>query len=77
MGQKLTEVVIHLTETLDDTGVHGLEQELRARNGVVSATHRSGRNHLMVVVFDRDAIHPTNLLAPMKAHGYHAQLIGL
>ncbi len=63
-GQQLTDVVIRLTEALDETGVHGLEQELCARTGVVSATHRPGRNHLMVVVFDRDAIRPASLLIP-------------
>lgn len=77
MGQKLTDVVIHLTENLDETGVRGLEQELCARNGVVSATHWPGRNHLMAVVFDRDTIRPASLLTPIQAHGYHAHLIGM
>lgn len=76
MGQQLTDVVIHLTETLDETGVHGLEQELCAQNGVVSATHQPGHNHLMIVSYDRGLIGSASLLRPLKAHGLHAQLIG-
>ena len=76
MGQKLTDVVIHVNETLDETGVRGLEQELCAKNGVVSATHRSGHNHLVMVVFDSQTIGAPSLLAPLKARGFHAQLIG-
>jgi hypothetical protein len=77
MGQQLTDVVIHVNEALDEAGVRGLEQELCANNGVVSATHRPGHNHLVMVIYDREAIGAPGLLTPLKARGYHAQLIGL
>jgi len=76
MGQYLTNVVIHVNEALDEAGVFGLEQELCAHNGVISATHQPGRNHLLIVVYAADAICSANLLTPLKARGFHAQLIG-
>jgi hypothetical protein len=76
MGQYLTNVVIHLNETLDEAGVCGLEDALRAHNGVISATHQPGRNHLLMVGYAPEAICSTNLLTPLKARGFHAQLIG-
>lgn len=76
MGQFRTDVVIHVNEPLDEDHLRGLEQELCARHGVVSATHWPGRNHLLAVVYDPETIGSAKLLTPLTAHGLHAQLVG-
>ncbi len=77
MGQYLSDVVIHVNETLDEAGLGGLEQELRARDGVISAGHQPGRTHFIMVVYDTEATSSANLLTPFKARGVHAQLVGM
>jgi hypothetical protein len=76
MGPFLTDVVIHVNENLDDAGVCGVEREIRAHSGVISAAHHPGRNHLVVVTYDAAITRAASLLAPLKGRGFHAQLIG-
>ncbi|WP_298352723.1 hypothetical protein [Rhodoblastus sp.] len=77
MARTLVDVVIHLKEDVGDSAMRRLEQELCAHDGVMSATHKPGRNHLMVVAYDCGTIGSANLLAPFATNGLHAQLIGL
>jgi len=77
MGRSVSDVIIHVTEPLDEAGVCGVERELCDLDGVVSARHSPGRNHLLMVVYDTATIPSINLLTPAKTRGLHAQLIGL
>jgi hypothetical protein len=77
MGQYLAEVLIHVNESLDASGVAELEEKLCAQNGVVLARHRDGFNQVLQVMFDPDATRASQLLTPVAAHGFHAQLIGM
>lgn len=78
MGQHyLTEMVIHVTETLDESGVRAAECDLCNLNGVVEARHNPGRNHVLLVTYDTVETRMVNLLAPLKARGLRAQLVGI
>jgi hypothetical protein len=71
----LADIVIHVNETLDETGLRGVECDLCGIDGVVAAKHVPGRNHFVMVKYDNQETHAINLLAPLKARGLHAQLI--
>ncbi|WP_298354114.1 hypothetical protein [Rhodoblastus sp.] len=78
MGQHyLTEMVIHVTETLDESSVRAAECDLCGFDGVVEAKHNPGRNHILVVTYDTEETRMINLLTPLKARGLHAQLVGI
>ncbi len=76
MGRYLADVAIHIDEDLEDPRLTILERDLLACNGVVSARHRTGFNHLLLVNFDPDETRSCDLLQPLRARGLHAQLIG-
>jgi len=77
MGRQLADVLIHVKEVLDENGVRELEAEIFAQEGVAVARHRAGFTHMLQVRFDPDAIHAHELLSPVRALGFEAQLIGL
>ncbi|WP_298350892.1 hypothetical protein [Rhodoblastus sp.] len=72
----LADIVIHVNETLDETGLRVVECDLCGVDGVVAAKHVPGRNHILMVTYDNEEARAVDLLAPLKARGLHAQLIG-
>jgi hypothetical protein len=72
----LADIVIHVNEDLDETRMHGVECDLCGLSGVVAAKHHPGRNHFLMVTYDNQETRAINLLAPLRARGLHAQLIG-
>lgn len=74
---KRTDVVIHLDEELDDEHIHKLEKELGQRDGVYSACVHEDKRHLMLVDYDPDDVHSSELLQHVRQSGIHAELIGL
>ncbi len=72
----LADIVIHVDENLDETVLYGVECELCGVDGVVAAKHVPGRNHVLMVTYDHEEARAIDLLAPLKARGLHAQLIG-
>ena len=76
MNTPLTDVVVHIDETLSEDALHTLEQGVREDEGVVSIGHSSGQKHLLMMVYDADVTHAATLLHRFQRHGLHAQLIG-
>lgn len=77
MGANLNEVMLHVDETLDDTALLRLEDEVRREPGVVSVGHRADNAHMIMVVYDSDATRASGLLHNFQERGLHAQVIGL
>jgi hypothetical protein len=77
MSAEFNEVLIHLNESVDDTALDGLEQDIRQEPGIISVGHRPRQQHLMVVVYDTAVARGTNILRPFSHRGLHAQLVGL
>jgi hypothetical protein len=77
MSANLNEVMLHVDETLDDTALLRLEDEVRREPGVVSVGHRADNAHMIMVVYDSDATRASGLLHNFQERGLHAQVIGL
>jgi hypothetical protein len=77
MGSTFTDVVVHVTEHLDQEAVLRLEQSLSSGPGVVAVGHRPGQHHLLTVVYDSAVTRAVDLLQPIRQRGLHAQLVGL
>ena len=77
MNPRLNEVVVHVSEALDEDTLHRIEDGIRRDPGVVSVGHNPGKSHMIVVVYDSDAIHASSLLHNFQERGLHAQLVGM
>lgn len=77
MSTTLSEVVVHLDESVDEATLQDLEQGIRQDRGVVSVGHRPDQRHLMVVVYDSAVARASGLLHTFRERGLHAQLVGM
>lgn len=73
----ITDIIIHIKESLNETARTDLENTLRKVDGVVSPRFNAGKEHLFMVAFDPDKIKATDLLGKTRAAGYTAQLISM
>lgn len=72
----ITDVVLHVDETLDAQGRHALEDEMRGIDGVISPGFSPRTPHLMIVTYNPDRIPTGMLLQEVQRRGYHAQHCG-
>lgn len=77
MNIDLTDVTLHIDETLDASRLTSIEDGLRGLDGVVSVSHLENRPHLKIVAFNPAKLNARAVLAQVIAHGVHAELIGL
>lgn len=77
MSTTLSEVVVHLDESVDEATLQALEQGIRRDLGVVSVGHRANQRHLMVVVYDSAVARASSILHTFRERGLHAQLVGM
>ena len=71
------EVVIHIDEVLGDDRRASLVSNLQGRDGVEKATFTPGRDHLMVIDYDSNKLHTSDVLSYVKGENVGAELIGI
>lgn len=76
MKSALADVLIHVDESLNEEAMGRIEEEMRSDDGIVSIGHRRGQSHLLLVVYDTEIAHASNLLNRFQARGLHAQTVG-
>ena len=74
---QMTDITIHIDETLDPARMESLRDILLNDNGVMTADYRRENLHLMVVGYDPQATSSQTLLRTVQAQGMHAVLIGM
>lgn len=77
MGTSVSDIMIHVDETLPSETLAELEREVCADDGVISACMSKNDSHLMMVTYNPDRIHSSQLLGHMTQRGLHAELVGL
>jgi hypothetical protein len=77
MSKQLNDVLVHVDESLGEAELAGIEQGIRAQEGVVSVGHRPGQAHLLMVVYDSAVTPAAGLLHTLQQRGLHAELVGL
>jgi len=73
----ISDIVIHISENLDDGGIRGLQREIGEETGVYSACMHEKTRHLMVVDFDPMEVRPSRLVQAVRERGLHAVMVGL
>lgn len=72
----ISDVVIHVNESLDSQARHALEERMRAIDGVIAPRFNDHRTHLMIVAYNPDHTHVSDLIDEVRRQGYTAQSCG-
>ena len=72
----MSDVTIHIDETLDSTTLQALQHNLSRIDGIDHIDAQESRPHLMVVSFDHQAMSSAAILSSFTNQGLHAELIG-
>ena len=70
------EIIVHITENLDEQHRGNLVSSLGNNDCIVAAEFCPLRYHLMLVRYDRDLYSSQDVLAMVKSHNVDARLIG-
>ena len=77
MSTNLSDVVVHIDETLPTDQLKTLEDHIHKLGGVVSACNRDDRPHLISVTYNPEQIKSHDILVKIESEGIHAELVGL
>jgi hypothetical protein len=72
----ISDVMIHINESLSKDELTALENAMRSIEGVVSPRFNPCKEHLMMIAFDPEKTTSAALLGKARAAGYTAQLVG-
>jgi len=75
-AKNAVEIVVHISENLEDMQRNNLVIALENEDGIVSAEFCHLRYHLMLVRYDRDRYSSQDVLGAVSAQKLHARLIG-
>lgn len=73
----ISDIIIHINETLNMEQRNSLEESMRQIDGVVSPHFNPGKDHLLAVAYNTDKTGSSALLASVRKAGYTAQLVGI
>lgn len=72
----VSDILIHVNESLNEQQRSALEEAVRQIEGVVAPRFNPGKEHLLLVAFNPDVASTATLLTKVQSFGYNAQLIG-
>jgi 3-hydroxy-3-methylglutaryl CoA synthase len=73
----ISDVMIHINESLSEEARTALENAMQKVEGVVSPRFNPGKAHLLMIAYDTDKTNSSVLLEKTRAAGYGAQLVGM
>lgn len=73
----ISDVIIHINETLSEESRISLEDAMRKIEGVVSPRFNAGKEHFLMIAYDSEKIQAIAFLDKARAAGYTAQLQGM
>ena len=76
MSAIVSDVTLHIDETLNDRELVNLEQTIRSDYGVISVGHSANDRHIVVVLYDPETIRGKDILNRVTSQGFHGELIG-
>lgn len=76
LPEHTVEIVVHVSETLEEQQRNNLVVSLENDDRIVAVTFCSKRCHLMLVKYDRDRYSSADVLSSITALNVNARLIG-
>jgi len=77
MSTNTADVVVHIDESLPLDQLKILEDHIHKIGGVMSASNRDDKPHLILVSYDPAQVKSHDILVKVKSEGIHAELVGL
>ena len=77
MGVSISDLIVHVDETLPHEEMAKLEEIVRADACVVSACTSHETPHLLLVTYNPDCANSSHILGLVTRQGHHAELVGL
>jgi len=72
----ISDIMIHINESLSKEELSTLENAMRKIDGVISPRFNPGKEHLLMIAFDPEKTTTAALLGKTRAAGYTSQLVG-
>jgi hypothetical protein len=72
----MSDVTIHIDETLDSSTIQALQHDLSRMAGIEHIASEESHPHLMVVSYDNKMMNSGAILSSFTEQGLHAELIG-
>ncbi|MBT3205515.1 MAG: ATP-binding protein [Gammaproteobacteria bacterium] len=72
----MSDVTIHIDETLDSSTIQEIQQDLSRVAGIDKINSQERNPHLMVIEYDRKMMSSSSILSTFTSQGLHAELIG-
>ena len=77
MSNNLSDLVVHIDESLTRDRLSTLEDHIHSVDGVVCACNRDDQPHLMTIVYNPEQVKAHDILVKIENEGVHAELFGL
>jgi hypothetical protein len=77
MDIHMSDVMLHIDETLNSKQQEVLEAQVRNQQGVVGLGYHEKQPHLMIVEYDQDKTTPQQLLHHLQDYGLHAEIVSM
>ena len=77
MTTNVADFVLHIDETLPTEQLKTLERHITQIGGVMSASNRDDKPHLILVTYDPGIVKSHDILVKVESEGVHAELVGL
>lgn len=74
MSAVISDIMVHIDETLNDRELANLEQAIRSEQGIVSVGHNN--KHMVVVLYNPEEIRGRDILNRVADQGFHGELVG-
>lgn len=75
MSAAISDITVHIDETLNERELVNLEQAIRSDFGVVSVGHNHDR-HMVFVLYNPEVIRGRDILNRVTNQGFHGELVG-
>lgn len=76
MSNQVTDLILHIDETVRADRLRAIESAIEAMDGVVSARNRQDKPHLITVMYHPENVSSHDILDQVIKEGYHAELVG-
>jgi hypothetical protein len=74
---QLSDVLIHINETPNESEQSDLVEQLRDLEGVIAPRFSQEKDHMLFVSYNSDTIDSSALIEKVWENGYKAQLVGM
>lgn len=76
MDIPISDVMIHIDESLPREMLTKIEDVVREDECVISASVPAGKQHMLLVAYNPDCTTATDILTRVNKQGVHAELVG-